>query len=482
MTRHSFKIPFGFLSIAVLVVGATGCGSVKPTWENDGSSSNTNYDYDGAIIPPDADFSSTGSISGTVWMPGNGPGQVETDHEIPVFDALIYLSNAKPAAMPREVYCEQCVDPPSRYVTTDHQGQFLMDNVFAGSYWLVIQKGHFRLSQQITITEQQDLELTIEQSTLPSVQDYDNGKEIPNIALASGNYDQMEDILGKMGIGAVDSNGAFDGPTAAGNFAVYANGGNIDGVAQSSLEQLVEDYDTLRQYHILFIPCASQTYGSGSGLSEAPVAVLENLRQFVSDGGKLYVTDWSGEYVDNVFPEQIRFASDHDTPANAWDGTSWNSSLFSDSDGSPSYTSEHALALDPDISKWLDGQYGPIIEGWGTYGVGTYDASAFEVEGNWDHIVETVPVQLGLDSEGFPIIDTPREFIIGDEAGTPNTCIGNAGCTPLTVTFEPVGCGRVLYSTYHTTESAHTGLVPQERILAYLIMEIGVCKSGPIVR
>jgi hypothetical protein len=51
----------------------------------------------------------------------------------------------------------------------------------------------------------------------------------------------------------------------------------------------------------------------------------------------------------------------------------------------------------------------------------------------------------------------------------------------LSVTYEPAGCGRVLYSTYHTTDFTHEGLAPQERILAYLIMEIGICKDGPII-
>jgi hypothetical protein len=51
----------------------------------------------------------------------------------------------------------------------------------------------------------------------------------------------------------------------------------------------------------------------------------------------------------------------------------------------------------------------------------------------------------------------------------------------LTVTYEPAGCGRVLYSTYHTTANTPPGLAPQERILVYLIMEIGVCKDGPII-
>ena len=39
----------------------------------------------------------------------------------------------------------------------------------------------------------------------------------------------------------------------------------------------------------------------------------------------------------------------------------------------------------------------------------------------------------------------------------------------------------MLYSTYHTAESTHVGLLPQERVLLYLIMEIGVCKTGPVI-
>ena len=54
---------------------------------------------------------------------------------------------------------------------------------------------------------------------------------------------------------------------------------------------------------------------------------------------------------------------------------------------------------------------------------------------------------------------------------------------PMTLGF-PYGCGRVLYTTYHTVgemSGPHAGLEVQERILVYLIMEIGVCQSGPIL-
>ena len=56
-----------------------------------------------------------------------------------------------------------------------------------------------------------------------------------------------------------------------------------------------------------------------------------------------------------------------------------------------------------------------------------------------------------------------------------------AGKQAQTATFEPTGCGRVLYTTYHSVPSEHVGLLPQERILAYLLMEIGVCTSDNVV-
>lgn len=49
--------------------------------------------------------------------------------------------------------------------------------------------------------------------------------------------------------------------------------------------------------------------------------------------------------------------------------------------------------------------------------------------------------------------------------------------SPLTITGE-YGCGRILFTAYHTVESGgYVGLTPQELILMYLILEIGVCQT-----
>ncbi len=76
--------------------------------------------------------------------------------------------------------------------------------------------------------------------------------------------------------------------------------------------------------------------------------------------------------------------------------------------------------------------------------------------------------------QGQPVIDQPKSWVVGSGPDS-------NGPAPLTVTFEPTGCGRVMYSTYHTTNGHHPGLYMQERILLYLIMEIDVCSNVPVI-
>lgn len=404
------------------------------------------------------------TLMGTVWVPGNAPGMVPVGHEIPVFDAVVYLSSGRPLPIDEGATCRPCVEAPANAVQTDHSGNFSIGGVMPGDYWMIIEKGDFRLERQITVARNEVVNLDAAATTLPSTNDPENGKTIPKVALATGIFDDMEDILGKMGMGAVDATGGFDGPSAAGIFDFYDNGGPNADQALGTLEELMRDLNTMLTYDIIFIPC------SGSEYSEVlkDNAVLNNIRDYVAAGGKLYVTDWSGEWADNVFPEQIELAAGADTPASAYnaENDSWNFAEFGGANGSPSYTSDHAEAVNEDLLLWLDGQQGPFASG----DVGVFSATDMSIEGNWNHIEGLHAVTVGTDDMGNPIIDNPVKYVIGDDtAGGPKK--------PLTVTYEPAGCGRVLYSTYHTTHSTHVGLAPQERVLVYLIMEIGVCKD-----
>lgn len=422
---------------------------------------------DGGPGAHDAQAPTSATITGTVWAPGNAPGMVPAGHEIPLFGARVYLSAARPEPIPQVTYCDRCTEPPNSHVVSDHVGAFAFANVVPGSYWLVIQKGQFRSEHQIDVAAG-PLELDAAQTTLPSVHDPDAGAWIPRIAMAVGNYDALEDILCKMRIGAVDGTGGCVAAAAAAAMDIYSNGGaGFGGLERGTLTDLVSDLDALLGYHIVFIPCAG-TSNTGALDSQAN---LSNLRDFVAAGGKLYVTDQSGEWMDNVFPEQVTLAgASTDTPASAYDRDTdtWDPDMFGDADGA-FYDADDGEVLDADLAAWLDGQMGPIPSGQ----IQPYDSSRLDVVGNWNRIDALTTVEIGRDGDDAPIYDEPRPWIAAsDGVGPPK---------PLTVTFEPAGCGRVLFSTYHTTDATHVGLVPQERVLLYLLMEIGACTAGLVV-
>ena len=457
--------PFVLAVIAAFAMLACGPSSGGDDDDDDGGGGG-----DGGIDVCSGD--QCGTLEGTVWAPGMAPGMVPAGQEIPIFGALVYLSLTRPAPIPQEVYCERCVNSPGG-VTTDHDGNFSLGSLRPGTYWLVIQKGQFRLEQQVTLTEGSRA-LPDADTTLPSVLDLANGKTIPHVAVAAGNYDSVQDILGKMGLGTVGTDGGFT--STAGELDLYTNGGTDLGMAMGTLTQLVGDLARLRQYHIVFIPCA----GVANVAALRDQQVLRNLRDYVAAGGKLYVTDWSGEWMDDVFPAPLQLGAAMtggrvDTPAAAYDAATdtWDTALFGDADGD-FYEVADGQAVDPELVTWLSGQIGPRNDAGGD--VGPIDPLAFHVYDNWNWVASTTPIRVGTDMAGAPIFDEPRVWVRG--SGAP---AAPAGKHPLTVTFHPPGCGRVLYSTYHTAPGTHRGLLPQERVLLYLILELGVCNNNPPV-
>ncbi|MBX3272372.1 MAG: carboxypeptidase regulatory-like domain-containing protein [Sandaracinaceae bacterium] len=408
------------------------------------------------------------SIGGTVWAPGNAPGMVAAGHEIPIFGALVRVTPTRQRPIPDMVYCEPCVAVEGPHVRTGHDGRFRLDNIVPGDYWLTVEKGQFRIERQISLGEGETLSLDATYTTLPNRHDAARGMTIPSIAIAAGSYDSLEDVFGKMGMGTVDGSGNFGVGPGSERIHFYQNGGTRYSGEMGTLGDLVRDLSRMLRYHVIFIPCS----GSSNASALREQQVLRNLRDYVAAGGKLYVTDWSGEWMDNVFPAFVTLeGSGTDTPASAYDpaANTWNTSQFGDADGA-SYDSDNAEAVHPDLRAWLHGQVGPTPRS----GVQTFDAGRFDVVDNWNTITALTRVPVGVDHEGLPVTNEPIGWVIGSrDASTPRR--------PLTVTFQPAGCGRVLYSTYHTTHTPHAGLVPQERILLYLIMEIGVCVEDPIL-
>src|SRR5262245_31776922 len=107
-----------------------------------GPTSVRDKDAGGSDEPPPP----VGSVTGTVWAPGNAIGTVPAGYEIPVAGAMVYFADASPPnAIPDEVYCDRCELYPASFSPTDAKGRFKIENVSAGAHRLVIEKAQFRL-------------------------------------------------------------------------------------------------------------------------------------------------------------------------------------------------------------------------------------------------------------------------------------------------------------------------------------------------
>jgi hypothetical protein len=435
--------------IGLVLVALVACG---PSTGGNGDDD----DGDGGSGGPDAYLGDVGTLTGTVWLPGHSPTQAPSD-PIPVSGAVVYLTTVRPDPIPQQVFCERCVDAPSSAQYSAYDGAFSL-NAVPGTYWLVIQKGQWRLEQQITVGPG-PLALTDAQTTLPSDHDPANGLWIPKVAIVLGTNDNIEDVLGKVGFDSLNGNDFVDVPGE--EVTVF-----------TSASQLLGSLDTLRQFHIVFFPC-NVGIDDGGVPELSNQAALDNVRRYVSEGGKLYVTDWSGEVMDRPFPPQITLGDSGADSTGTYDPINFGGTLttMGDSNGS-SYTSNDAEAVDDDLNAWLGTQIAPTpLSDTPT----PIDPNLFAVAGNWNWISALTAVQTGVDEESLPIYDEPYAWVIGSGPST------GGQKKPLSVTFEPTGCGRVLFSTYQTANGNHVGLHPQERVLLFLIMEIGVCSDAPIV-
>jgi hypothetical protein len=457
--RHVSKLAVVIGAVAALGTSLVGCGP---------SARNNNGDGDGGTGGPDAYTGPVATVSGKVWAPRWAPGEVPAGQEIPIFGALVYVSATKPAPIPQATYCEQCVDAPAGGVLTGHDGSFSL-SVPPGDYWLVIQKGQFRYERQVSLAVGSTA-LTPAETTLPSKNDPANGAWIPKIAIATGNYDAVEDIMAKIGIGTLGANNKLSDPkgdSATAELTMYTWGGSGAG----SVNFLLTHPEELHKYNIIFFPCST----SVDDTLLADQNTLKNIRQFVHDGGKLYVTDWSGETSDRAFPHQVVLGGFGNDSEGTYDPVALTGTLTTtgSSDGDL-YSANDGKAVDPDLSAWLGLQMGPNED---NASIGIYDPTHFTVVDNWNTIDKLNPVMIGTDMAGMPVYDTPKPWITGSDG------VGHNG--PLSVTYQPTGCGKVLYSTFQTSganaSESHAGLMPQERVLLFLIMEIAACTNNPVI-
>lgn len=418
------SVPFSWKRLALSGTGCmiafiVACGSSGRDGFNDGvksasggNGSNGGGDFgngdagDGENVRPPQ----IGTLSGKVVMP---------EGTIPLSDALIYLTDKQPPPIPQAAYCDKCVGLDSYAFTySKPDGTFLLPSYQEGEQFIVVQKGQFRRVRKISVAKG-DHPVDQEMTRLPKRTDASQGDNTPRMLIWPGQWDHVERSLKKIGVE---------------DFEIFQPGLDLNAY-NAKLK-------TLPTYHIVFLPCAGAVRESGSPACDVRVdpAVKSATQDFVAKGGKLYVSDWSYEYVRQGWPGAI----------------SWMGETNQIGSGcQPGGADLPAQFDDKSLSDWMTA----IGEG-----------SAM-LKAAWSSIDKVSDIQ-SIDENGKTFTQTPKVWASVKQGG---------GSRPATVSFQD-RCGRVVYSTYHAEGSdsaiGSSDFLAQEKALMHILLEVGAC-VGP---
>ncbi len=410
-----------------------------------------------------------GPIGSRVRLTGQvlGPGGL-----FPVPCALVaaYEDASEIPIIPDHAYCEECVELPQDidWVQTAADGVFCLDVVPGKTYSLVVQKGQFRRIRSLEVTAAAGEEVAVDQETitLPSTSDETKGDTIPRIAVARGDYDPIEDVLAKAGMGAINSEYSWERGSEVGIWHAYDNVdmGDFPNYGEK-IQPLVTDAAEMSEYHIIFFPCAYNNSRLNNLMTQANVQ--QAMQEYVWGGGKIYVSDYSYYAADMPWTEFLEFVDPQS-------GGCGEASVPTGCNHGPPFNTKGTIRDDL-MRDWMSN----ILEEQGK------DLDDFVLLENWDTIGDINQSVIGFDEDAnADIIGYPKVWVEGpwsyDVEDWPTSDFDVEEKHPLTVSW-PYNCGRVIFTTYHTVGNdslaKHEGLLPQELILYYLLMEMGVCQD-----
>jgi hypothetical protein len=412
------------LIIAVAALLALGCSDRSRTGDS-GGGGDSDTDADTDTDTWDEWEGETGSIHGTVMAPSLS---------FPIAGALVYTSLTMPDEIPDSAHCEECKDMTAKFWTlTNPDGTFELSGVPALDDWyLVVQKGLFRTVTEFPVGPGNN-DAPLDATTLPGENSGDGMKRIPNYAVLLNWYDRSEDLLAKLGMAELGGDGHFVPGTE--NYDVY-NDSETASSAVGDSSMVFQSQDSLNHYHMVFFPCICNTLGT-----EFVQSHVEMLRNWVSAGGKLYASCWASQWAEFPFPEYIEFTGD-------------DSSYVV---GSVSLYDTMGKIEDQQMRDWL-----AVV-------APTENPDSFPFTGAWIAIDGTAEVDDGHGIDEDNGVVKPITWVTDQQ---------QYSGMPMTVTYN-WDCGRIFYSVYQVVESTSSvDIRPQEYVLLYLIMEVGVCSGS----
>jgi len=197
---------------------------------------------------------------------------------------------------------------------TDGEGYFTLSGLADGAYTIYVTKGSFSTTYEVELQGS----YTLAESSC--------AVEPPNIAVITGSFDHIEDILQDLQI---------EHDIYVGEF-----GGNYQDLLLSS--------NQLNAYDILFLNC-----GIDDGWLSSESQIQSNLRAFVEQGGSIYASDWSHSFVESAFPEKIDFFGEDHNYIDAQVGNEGAVTADILDDTMQTVLNDEVASLNYDLSSWV---------------------------------------------------------------------------------------------------------------------------------
>ena len=385
-----------------------------------------------APAPPPGGTLSPATVTGKLLAP---------DGVTPLANALVYVegsaiarngSQPMPLGAPAAGVCGTPPQTDWSYTCSASDGTFTWAGKMPAVAKLVAVKGAFKIEQTLSASSGT---MTLGNLLVPA--------GATRMAVITGTFDSVQNVLAKLGFGSVGSGGQLTLGTE--KFDLYNGDGSLP-ASYKMFEALFQDGDSngkadIFNYAIVFLNC-----GVDEAIASDP-ARLQILRDYVNQGGRLYVSDLAYDFVEQAFPAYIDFEGSNGTPAATAEAI--DDAQLGDSD----ITSD--ATLDAALSAWLGGV---------TCGNGASCLNAngtAKIEGFLSGWAVMVGPQANAPSSVRVWVSGPVTF---EGQTTPVQ-------RPLTVAFN-VGSGRVTYTSYHNEPFNATGFVPVERIMQFLVFEL----------
>lgn len=184
----------------------------------------------------------------------------------------------------------------TRQSVTDEAGRWTIDGLYAGLvYTVYVQYGNTTLDMfDVTLTPDMRLDD-------PPCGGGGGGK----IAVVTGEYDDLADVLENLGYGDIDV---------------------VNGITGEEIVQFFSEKEHLDTYDVVLIDGGSieeDVFYDTDGSDEATHRVWDvrdAIRGYVGNGGKLICTDWAYDVVEQTWPNKIDFFGDDDIPEVAQQG------------------------------------------------------------------------------------------------------------------------------------------------------------------